>query len=85
MGADYSFYMKTIETHARTFLALNILATGRVSGETMVNNCCKGPYFNYLSTIGYLVGQQNAITKSWVKLQIRVLSSNVIKIRRPLT
>ena len=26
MGADYSFYVKTIETHARAFLALNILA-----------------------------------------------------------
>ena len=30
MGADYSFYVKTIETHAQTFLALNILAIGRV-------------------------------------------------------
>ena len=30
MGADHSFYVKTIETHARTFLALNILAIGRV-------------------------------------------------------
>ena len=26
MGADYSFYVKTIETHVRAFLALNILA-----------------------------------------------------------
>ena len=31
MGADYSFYVKTIETHARAFLTLNILAIGRVS------------------------------------------------------
>ena len=30
MGADYSFYVKTIETHVRAFLALNILAIGRV-------------------------------------------------------
>ena len=30
MGADYSFYVKIIETHARTFLTLNILAIGRV-------------------------------------------------------
>ena len=30
MGADYSFYVKTIETHACTFLTLNILAIGRV-------------------------------------------------------
>ena len=30
MGANYSFYVKSIETHARAFLALNILAIGRV-------------------------------------------------------
>ena len=30
MGADYSFYLKIIETQARAFLALNILAIGRV-------------------------------------------------------
>ena len=30
MGSDYSFYVKTIETHARAFLTLNILALGRV-------------------------------------------------------
>ena len=31
MGADYLFYVKTIETHARAFLTLNILAIGRVN------------------------------------------------------
>ena len=30
MGADYSFYVKSIETHARTFLPLNISAIGTV-------------------------------------------------------
>ena len=30
MGADYTFYVKTIETHARTFLTLIFLAIGRV-------------------------------------------------------
>ena len=30
MGADYSFCVKTIETHARTFLPLNISAIGTV-------------------------------------------------------
>ena len=30
MGVDYSFYVKTIKTHAREFLTLNILAIGRV-------------------------------------------------------
>ena len=29
-GSDYSFYVKTIETHSRAFLALNILAIDRV-------------------------------------------------------
>ena len=31
MGADYAFYVKTIETHACAFLALNVLAIGRVT------------------------------------------------------
>ena len=31
MGADYLIYVKTIDTHARTFLTLNILAIGRVA------------------------------------------------------
>ena len=30
MGADYSFYVKTIETHTRALLMVNILAIGRV-------------------------------------------------------
>ena len=30
MDADYSFSVNTIETYARTFLALNISAIGRV-------------------------------------------------------
>ena len=32
MGANYSFYVKTIETHAHTFLPLDISAIGTVSG-----------------------------------------------------
>ena len=31
MSADYAFYVKTIETYVRAFLALNILAIGRVA------------------------------------------------------
>ena len=31
MGADYSFYVKTIETHTRAILTPNILAIGRAS------------------------------------------------------
>ena len=30
MGAEYFFYMKSIETHARAFLPLNISAVGSV-------------------------------------------------------
>ena len=33
MGANYTFYVKTIETHARAFLTLNILAIGKVANE----------------------------------------------------
>ena len=35
MGADYSFYVKIIETHARAFLALNISAISSV--ELMIS------------------------------------------------
>ena len=38
MDADYSFYVKTIETYARTFLALNISAIGRVVAEVLLSN-----------------------------------------------
>ena len=31
MGADYSFYVKTIETHARALLTLTTIAIGRVN------------------------------------------------------
>ena len=37
MGADYSFYVKIIETHVRAFLTFNILAIGRVVCK---NNQC---------------------------------------------
>ena len=34
MGADYTFYVKTIETHALAFLTLTILAIGSVMKVT---------------------------------------------------
>ena len=39
MNADYSFYVKTIETYARKFLTLDILAIGRVmcSSQKLLN------------------------------------------------
>ena len=36
MGADYSFYVETIETHVRTFLPLNISAIDTVFGFASV-------------------------------------------------
>ena len=39
MGADHSFYMKTIETHARAFLPLNISAIGTV--HRVIDNIAK--------------------------------------------
>ena len=38
MRADYSFYVKTIEIHARAFLTLNILAIGGVQLEFQIKN-----------------------------------------------
>ena len=35
MGADYSFYVKTIETHARAFFKVIILSIGSVYKETV--------------------------------------------------
>ena len=36
MGAEYLFYMKSIATHARAFLALIILGIGTVWGDDIV-------------------------------------------------
>ena len=39
MGADYSFYVKTNETYALTFLTLNISAIGRMFTVQMYIYC----------------------------------------------
>ena len=39
MGADYTFYVKTIEFHARAFLTLNILAIGKVIRHWYLESC----------------------------------------------
>ena len=36
MGADYSFYVKTIETHARTFFKVIIFSIGSVHGKKLM-------------------------------------------------
>ena len=48
MGAEYLFYMKSIETHARAFLALIILGIGTVLRDwTMHFKTKKSPLFLY--------------------------------------
>jgi hypothetical protein len=37
MGAEYLFYMKSIETHARAFWAPNILGIGTVMSLTYLS------------------------------------------------
>ena len=37
LGAEYLFYVKSIEIHARAFLTLNILSIGTVDGKNMNN------------------------------------------------
>ena len=74
IGADYSFYVKTIETHARAFLALNILVIGRVyvySFRKDFNPLCCGTwtYINY-SLISCLTWPQEPISPSSLLLAV---------------
>ena len=46
MSADHSFYVKTIETHARAFLPLNISAMGTVYTSQQVNASIHTPSSN---------------------------------------
>ena len=57
MDADHSFYVKTIETHARTFLPLNISAVCSVSTlESSLNFVIlKPPNFLDPKTVYYLL------------------------------
>ena len=50
MGANYSFYVKTIETHARAFLTLNILAIGNVLTHKKYQSLLK-TFLDYFLTI----------------------------------
>ena len=41
MGADYSFYMKTIETHARAFIKVVIFSIGSVTTVKYTKGYCR--------------------------------------------
>ena len=45
MGADYSFYVKTIETHARAFFKVIIFSVSSVRG--LCDTFCKHSWFVY--------------------------------------
>ena len=55
MGAKYLFYMKSIETHARAFLALIILGIGTVKGECAVKTCLWGRVVCFGCGVSFLV------------------------------
>ena len=40
MGADYSFYVKTIETHARAFFKIIIFSIGSVNTLSRIELLC---------------------------------------------
>ena len=44
MGANHLFYVKTIETHLRAFLPLNILAIGTVTDELVCQQPVRGTF-----------------------------------------
>ena len=46
MGADYTFHVKIIETHARAFLTLNILTIGRFFYHLLLLPCRFGSFFS---------------------------------------
>ena len=48
MGAEYLFYMKSIETHARAFLALIILGIGTVTNDDQMFILC---LFYFITTV----------------------------------
>ena len=56
MGAGYSFYMKSIETHARAFLALIILSIGTVQHLTYLS----GDYVHMAAAVA-TVAQQRSV------------------------
>ena len=53
MDADYSFYVKTIETYARAFLALNISVIGRV--KTLLDIEITEPLFQFTIGSQYMI------------------------------
>ena len=51
MGADYSFYVKTVGNHARAFLALNISAVGSVFDPSIRDGVLRSGMLLYLHLI----------------------------------
>ena len=60
MGAEYLFYVKSIETHARAFLALIILGIGTVECYSSTTYCLLEPELQSLML--KQLNSQHAIT-----------------------
>ena len=71
MGADYTFYVKSIETHARTFLPLNISAISSVCGEQLNVDM----YFRFQGFSTYFIK-----VKACIKLHLNSLETKKVQI-----
>ena len=76
MGADYSFYMKTIETHARAFFKIIIFSIGSVTGSLAPTDfsgaifTCAQKNQKYLTHANFLSFLQNYSLQKSVKFEI---------------
>ena len=75
MGAEYLFYMKSIETHARSFLALIILGIGtvlcfslRIDMYFKNLNKVYGLYLAFLAFVFFFQRRKYAFFKSFLQL-----------------
>ena len=81
MGANYSFYVKTIETYARAFLTLNILAIGSVNRLKLYKphpnihnyhfllNCC---WHNIVWTLSLRSSRPKDSKMSWKQVMVGI-------------
>ena len=72
--------MKSIETHARTFLPLNTSAVGSVTSDQMTLPLNYLPYFGQRSTLAIIVGVIGAIIHSILIFGAQTRNSTAINV-----
>ena len=81
MGANYSFYVKTIETHGRAFLTLNISAIGKVTN--IGSRVIIGLHKTYLGDLQcqnshhYPISGRSLLPIAWVELFQKVQKTSL--------